>query len=87
MQVYVNDGKSSNCGDSACTTWGTTVTGGSGSGVPSDDPDVRAALDDAAMRANTVVAAVYNRSQRPVLAAPLTVPFDIDVSAWSRVWT
>ena len=31
MQAYVDDGKSSNCGDSACTTWGTTVTGGSGS--------------------------------------------------------
>ena len=30
-QAYITDGKSSNCGDSACTTWGTTVTGGGGS--------------------------------------------------------
>ena len=28
--VYIKDGKSSNCGDFACTTWGTTITGGSG---------------------------------------------------------
>lgn len=31
MVAYVNDGKASNCGDSACTAWGTTVTGGTGS--------------------------------------------------------
>ncbi len=30
MYAYISDGKSSNCGDSACTTWGTTVTGGTG---------------------------------------------------------
>jgi hypothetical protein len=29
--AYISDGKSSNCGDSACTTWGTTITGGGGS--------------------------------------------------------
>jgi hypothetical protein len=28
--VTITDGKASNCGDSACTTWGTTVTGGGG---------------------------------------------------------
>ncbi len=27
---YIVDGKASNCGDSSCTTWGTTVTGGGG---------------------------------------------------------
>ena len=30
MYAYITDGKASNCGDSACTTWGTTVTGGTG---------------------------------------------------------
>jgi hypothetical protein len=29
--AYITDGKSTNCGDSACTTWGTTITGGAGS--------------------------------------------------------
>lgn len=28
--AYISDGKASNCGDAACTTWGTTVTGGTG---------------------------------------------------------
>lgn len=27
---YITDGKAANCGDSACTTWGTTVTAGGG---------------------------------------------------------
>lgn len=31
MYAYISDGKASNCGDSACTAWGTTVTGGTGS--------------------------------------------------------
>lgn len=30
MIAVINDGKASNCGDSACTTWGTTVSGGTG---------------------------------------------------------
>ena len=30
MYAYISDGKSTNCGDSACTTWGTTVTAGAG---------------------------------------------------------
>jgi hypothetical protein len=29
--AYIVDGKASNCGDTTCTTWGTTVTGGGGS--------------------------------------------------------
>ena len=28
--AVISDGKASNCGDAACTTWGTTVTGGTG---------------------------------------------------------
>ncbi len=28
--AYINDGLAGNCGDSACTTWGTTITGGGG---------------------------------------------------------
>lgn len=31
QMAYVTDGKASNCGDSACTTFGTAVTGGTGS--------------------------------------------------------
>lgn len=31
VDAYITDGKASNCGDSACTTWGTTITGGTGS--------------------------------------------------------
>lgn len=31
MMAYVTDGLAANCGDSACTAWGTTVTGGGGS--------------------------------------------------------
>jgi hypothetical protein len=27
---YISDGKAANCGDSSCTTWGTTVTAGGG---------------------------------------------------------
>ena len=30
MIAVINDGKASNCGDSACTTWGTTVSAGAG---------------------------------------------------------
>jgi hypothetical protein len=30
MVAYITDGKSTNCGDSACTTFGTSVTGGGG---------------------------------------------------------
>lgn len=30
ITAYITDGKSTNCGDGACTTWGTTVTGGTG---------------------------------------------------------
>lgn len=30
MMAYITDGKSSNCGDSACTTFGTTITAGAG---------------------------------------------------------
>lgn len=29
--AFVNDGLAASCGDAACTTWGTTVTGGGGS--------------------------------------------------------
>lgn len=28
--AYITDGKASNCGDTTCTTWGTTVTAGAG---------------------------------------------------------
>lgn len=31
MYAYITDGLAANCGDSACTTWGTTITGGGGS--------------------------------------------------------
>jgi hypothetical protein len=31
QMAYITDGKSTNCGDSSCTTFGTTITGGSGS--------------------------------------------------------
>lgn len=30
MHVYLTDGLAANCGDTTCTTWGTTVTGGGG---------------------------------------------------------
>jgi hypothetical protein len=30
MYGYISDGKAANCGDSACSAWGTTVTGGGG---------------------------------------------------------
>ena len=30
MQAFITDGKTSNCGDSSCTTFGTAVTGGTG---------------------------------------------------------